>query len=137
MGVIDLDVNDKARVMAAGLFAFGDKKPTTIYIDKIDVNSDNIIYKLLEKMFEPKYDNYLFYCDNLDDFDAIFLLKAILSYNKENLENPYEIENLEKPYKIKNLCRKDKILKLTITKKVNNKIKKVKIVDSYAILTDS
>lgn len=34
------------------------------------------------------------------------------------------------------MCRKDKILKLTIEKKIKNKTRTVKIVDSLAILTD-
>lgn len=132
IGVIDLEtyknIEDKPKVMAAGLFAYGDVNPITIYIDEKDMDSDNVIYKLLDKLFESKYEGYTFYCHNLGDYDSVYIIRSILRYNQANKDNKYVIDFI---------CRKsNKVLKLTIEKKVNNKTKKVKILDSIAILND-
>lgn len=84
-GVIDLETfEDKSKVMAAGLFAYGDTKPRTNYIDKDNMDSDKVIYILLDILFENKYENYIFYCHNLGGFDSIFLIKYLVNYNKFN-----------------------------------------------------
>lgn len=72
-----------------------------------------------------------FYCHNLGGYDIVFILNALVNYNEANKSSdPY-------PYVINCVLRDNKILKVVISKKINDKIRKLTIVDSYAILTSS
>jgi len=54
IGVIDLETymdNNQARVYAAGLYTYKDEKPHIWYIDKNTLDSDQIIFDLIYKMF--------------------------------------------------------------------------------------
>lgn len=48
------------------------------------MDSDKVIYILLDILFENKYEKYIFYCHNLGGFDSIFLIKYLVNYNKFN-----------------------------------------------------
>lgn len=90
-----------------------------------DLNSDGLILKLIDEILRPKYSNLTFYCHNLGGYDAVFILKALLSYNEVNKD----------VYKISTVLRLNNIIKLVISKEVNGVKHTVTILDSYAILT--
>ena len=141
IGVIDLEtyvntITQKSKVYAAGLFSNLDKSPITFYIDKNTLDSNKVIYDLIEEMFKYKYRDTKFYCHNLGGFDVLFIIKALLEYKSDNHNIKYDLDVI---------CRKDVILKIEITrillvnKKKDGEVKnnKISISDSYAILTDS
>lgn len=122
-----------------------DKDPIIFYIDKNDMDSNKVVYSLLDKMFSYKYYDTKFYCHNFGRFDVLFMLKALVEYKLKT-------DKSEITYKLDVICRKDEILKLTITKVVKSlvvtnthteeiacdvKTYKISIMDSYPILTDS
>lgn len=78
-----------------------------------------------------KYRNVVFYAHNLGKFDAVFILKELLEFNKtiEGLKNPYNI--------LEPLTRNSDILKLVIKRTIDGKVRTVTIMDSYAILPRS
>lgn len=137
IGVIDLEVymvgENNAKIMAAGLYVYNNEKPKTFYIanDKRK-DSGKVVFDLLEEMFLYKYEDFTFYCHNLGGYDSVFLISAIYNLNLD-----YKDNNNFSPYHLDIICRKDRLLKLTISKKVNKKVKKVKILDSFAMLPES
>lgn len=68
-----------------------------------------------------KYRNVTFYAHNLGKFDAVFILKELILFNKtpEGIENPYIIPEP--------LTRNSDILKLVIKRKIDGKMKSVTI----------
>jgi len=59
---------------------------------------------------------------------VVFILKSLCEYNETNESNPYKLDILFKD---------DVVLKLTIKKKLNGKVHKLVICDSYPLLKKS
>ena len=131
LAVIDLETyrdldNQMSYVYAAGIKR--NKHPSkTFYIDKTSLNSNSVIYDLLDELFKPEYKDYAIYCHNLGNYDSIFIIKAILDYNALHPDH----------FKINAFLRDSSVLKLTISKKdENGKTVRVVFRVSYPILTD-
>lgn len=75
-------------------------------------------------MLRFKYSDIIFYIHNLGKFDIVFIIKALLEYNKW-------IDR--KVYKLEIIYRDNIILKLKIKKESNL----VRILDSYYILINN
>ena len=96
--VIDLETykeneNKVSKVYAGGVLR-NDYDPVFFYIDKNTYDSNQVIYNLLDELFKAKYRDYSIYCHNFGRFDSIFILKALLDWNKNNEDNVYKIKHL-------------------------------------------
>lgn len=132
IAVIDLETykdmkNQQSKVYAAGLKRNG-HSAILFYIDRETLNSNAVIYRLLDELFKPKYNDITIYCHNLGNFDSLYIIKALLDYN-----NTYKDH-----YKIETFLRESSILKIKITiVDEDGKKRSVTIKDSYPILTYS
>lgn len=128
LGVIDVEtynVNPKlAKFYALGFYTHLDTEPVLYYIDEKSLNSSEIIIKCINEMLRPKYQGVTYYAHNMGKFDAVFIIKILLEYNRLNNNEEYKLE-------IKK--RDNYILKL----KISNKSNSITLLDSYRILTDS
>ena len=129
IGTLDLEtyeINGVAKCYAIGFYCNEFKECNTYYIDE-DLDSTKIIHKCLTEMLKPKHNKNLFYVHNLGKFDSVFLIKALIHFNKtsEGVNNPYlyEVET-----------RNSDILKLIIKRKNNNRMTSIVLKDSAAIL---
>lgn len=132
IGSFDMEVynaNGLSNVYALGFYAKFDPEPHMFYIDKEDLDSSKLVFKCLNEMFQPKYDDYTWYCHNSGKYDSVILLKIICEFNDTVPEN--------EQIAITTVNRKSTILKLQLTKTVKNRKYKITICDSYAIFTDS
>ena len=134
IGVIDCetfqDSNDIYKIYSLGFKTNLDPTPVIYYVDsKSNINSSEIVLKLIDELLRNKYDKTNFYCHNLGGFDAVFIIKVLLEYNN--------LHGGDSQYKINSIFRDDRILKVTISKKINDKVKKFSIKHSYAILNNS
>ena len=140
IGVIDIETyteNNLAKVYALGFLTNLDTKPNLYYIEAKNLNSSDIILNCINEMLRSKYKGITFYAHNLGNFDSVFIIKAILEYNKK-LNNTSKSESeVESPYILKTVCRDDVILKLTIKRKIGDTLHSLSILDSYRILTHS
>lgn len=68
-----------------------------------------------------------FYCHNLGGFDIIFILSLLLRYN----------EHHDDKYHLNYILRDKSIIRITLSKKINNITRKFSIQDSYCILSES
>lgn len=132
IGVIDLEtfeIDSVAYCYAIGFFSSIDDKCETFYIDK-NLDSMLLIHTCIEKLLKDKYNNITFYSHNLGRFDAPFIIKSLSLFNQteDGKENPYILETI---------TRNSDILKLTIKRKLNGKLRRVNIQDSVAILPNS
>ncbi len=134
IGVIDLEtytVYTKglklAKVYTIGFLTNLDLKPVLYYIDIKTLNSEEIVIKCIDEMLRPKYSGITFYAHNFGKFDCVFILKTLLEFNKQIIDNPYIL---------KTVCRDDIILKLTVKRKVEGVLHSVSMLDSYRILTE-
>lgn len=133
IGVLDLETyehNSIAYCFAIGFKSSIDDSCKTYYIDK-DMDSTKLIQKCIDEMLRPKYKDMTFYVHNLGKFDAPFILKGLLLANNKMSDDE------KNPYIIDVTTRNSDILKLVIKRKVDNKIRVVKIQDSIAILPGS
>ncbi len=77
IGVVDIetfmDVGGISKVYAAGLLTNLDPITPYIYYINLDLNSDDLILKLINEMLRTKYNKTTFYCDNLGGYDIIYL----------------------------------------------------------------
>jgi hypothetical protein len=132
IGTIDIETTsgETPRCYAIGFYTNLDKKPLTFYIDK-DLNSSQLVHSCINEMMRYKYRNVTFYAHNLGKFDAVFILKELILFNKtpEGQQNPYIIPEP--------ITRNSDILKFVIKRKLDNKMRSVTILDSYAILSRS
>lgn len=135
IGVIDtetyLDSNGLQKVYSLGFKTNLEDNPITFYLDDKGLDSNYLITLLIDELLKPKYNGHTFYCHNLGGYDIVFILNTLYDYN--NISKSWDAY----PYIIESTLRDDKILKITITKKVNNKIRKLVLVDSYAMLNTS
>ena len=147
IGVIDLETFTVytngltlAKVYTIGFFTNLDSKPILYYIDTKTLNSEEIVLMCINEMLRSKYSGITFYAHNFGKFDCVFILKTILDYNKQIIDNPYAVEvntvKSKDPYVLKTVCRDDIILKLTIKRKVDGVTHSVSILDSYRILSE-
>lgn len=98
----------------------------TYYIDK-GLDSTMLIHTCLNEMLKSKYNKNTFYVHNLGMFDAPFIIKALIDFNKTK-------EGQNNPYILDITTRNREILELKIKRKVNDRIHTVNIKDSVAIL---
>ena len=95
-GTIDLEtyLGDDGfnRVYAAGFYV--DDKVLTYYIDKNNMNSENIVLDCINAMLINKYHNYVFYAHNLSGYDGPFILKCLLDYNDKHGSCIYKLDNI-------------------------------------------
>jgi hypothetical protein len=129
LGVLDLETYEDdgiAKCYAIGFYSSLDENTKTYYINK-DLDSVELINRCFEEILRPKYKDITFYVHNLGRFDAPFILKSLTLFNKtdQGLINPYTLESIN---------RDANILKLTVKRKIDNKVRIVKIQDSAAIL---
>ncbi len=133
IGVIDCETYQdnigNYKVYSIGFKTNLAKEPVIYYVDSVDnINSTEIVLRLVDELLRNKYENTNFYCHNLGGFDVVFILKILMKYNEIHTDNPY---------KISTICRDNKILKITISRKINDKLKSFAIKDSYALLNNS
>jgi len=130
--VIDLETysepeNNTTKVYAAGIQRNGFKS-ILYYIDNETLDSNDVIYRLLNELLKPKYKDHTVYCHNFGNYDSLYIIKAVLEYN--SIHGEY--------YKISSFLRKNTILKLTVSiKDVKGITRSITIRDSYPILNDS
>ena len=125
IGVIDIETyktyDNTFKIYALGFKTNLDEKSTIYYIDKNDLDSNKIIFSLVDELLRPKYENVKFNCHNLGGFDIVYILNALFIYNDNNKDNKYSIDCI---------LRDDKIIKLKISRNKNS----FTILDSYAML---
>lgn len=129
IGTLDLETYECdgiARCYALGFYCNENSLCKTYYIDK-DLDSTKLIHTCIEEMLKPKYNKNIFYVHNLGRFDAPFIIKALIDYNKTE-------ESKNNPYILDTVTRNNDILKLTIKRKVNNRFQTLTLKDSAAIL---
>jgi len=82
-------------------------------------------------MLKDKYKDITFYVHNLGRYDSTFILKNLVLYNStdKGKENPYIIDDT--------ILRNSDMIKLVIKRKINGKIRSVKLQDSAAILANT
>lgn len=118
-----------AKCYAIGFYTNEFKECKTYYIEE-DLDSTKLIHKCLTEMFKAKYNKNVFYVHNLGRFDAPFIIKALVEFNKTP-------EGMDSPYTISESTRNSDILKLTIKRRINNRIVNVTLQDSAAILPNT
>lgn len=131
IGVIDLETFEMDSVgycYAIGFFSSIDDKCKTFYINR-NLDYMLLIHSCINELLTDKYKNITFYSHNLGKFDAPFIIKSLSLFNQtEGKENPYILDSI---------TRNSDILKLTIKRRINGKIRRVNIHDSLAILPSS
>jgi hypothetical protein len=123
--------NDRSYVYSLGFYTKQNDVDdlNMFYIDE-DKDSNKLVIDCINKMLQPKYNNYIFYCHNFGNYDFIFLLYSICQYNENAPSN--------QQFKIKIASRETNILKATISRKLpNNRTIKIHFYDSYQLLSAS
>ena len=97
----------------------------TYYTDK-DLDSVKLIHNCFTELLRNKYKDITFYIHNMGKFD-FFFIKYLPDFNKtkQGVKNPYYFETT---------TRNSDILKLTIKRKIDEKFKTFKLLDTYAVL---
>jgi hypothetical protein len=136
IGTIDLETyrdNDGVdRCYAIGFLTNDDNGiPNTYYIDK-DLDSVKLIQACISKMMSFKYRKFTFYSHNLGGYDAPYIVKSLVLYNKT-----LPAKSNDFYYFDGSVVRNKKIIKLVIKRKIENKIVTINIHDSLAILPGS
>lgn len=123
------------RVYCGGFMSKIDgRQPVITYLDIEKFNGsnyelfDDVIYSIINQLLNHKYKDFKFYCHNLGGYNIIFVLGALLRYNDNNPEDVY---------KINCVFRDKKIIKITISKKINNVNRKTITNNSFSILASS
>lgn len=126
-GTLDLETftnkDLKARVYAIGYYIHDTKELDLLYIDR-DLDSFKLIHNCFEKLLKDKHKGRIFYVHNLGKFDSIFILKALSEYNK-HLDNPYSFDTI---------TRDRDVIKLKVKRTIDNKVRHVTLLDSWAML---
>lgn len=145
IGVIDMETFtdtrvDYAKAYAVGLYCAILSKPITFYINR-NLESDILVLKLIDEMFNYKYKGILWYCHRFGHFDALFILKVITNYNisDKGKLNPYILDPIFRDSDLLKLKIGKRVMKSSTIAGTSNKLKEFKIVyitllDSYAIL---
>ena len=135
IGVLDLETYLHTKlgysvVYAGGLYCKTISKPYIAYINQETLSSDDVVLSLLEEMFTSKYKGIIWYCHNFGNYDAPFILKTIINFNKSKTgkENPYLLEPVFKD---------NSLLKIKVGKVIGKSKVYINIVDSYSILPNS
>lgn len=118
----------QAFVYAAGLYV--KNMINEVYYIEPGADSNSLVIKMLETMFRSDFDGYQWYCHNFAKYDSFFIIGAISSYNDTQLDTEYK-------YKLYPITRDGYPIKLTISKKFNNIIKRINLVDSLPILPNN
>lgn len=100
-----------------------------IYYINEDLNTVDIIQDCIFELLKSKYDPYTFYCHNFGRCDAPFILKALIEFNKT-------CENKDKYY-FDILTRDATIIRLKVKRRIEGKVRSVRIHDSLPILSNS
>lgn len=128
IGVIDTETyvakDNISKIYALGFKTNLDKNSVTYYINDNNLNSNELVLRMINELIRPKYNNITFYCHNMSGYDIIFILKILYDFNDSNPG---------KEFKINPILRDSKIIKVTISKDNG----KITILDSYAMLPDS
>ena len=157
IGVIDIETIESydniQKVYALGFKTGLEEPPIIYYIDKNTLDSNKIVFSMINELLRAKYKNIKFYCQNLGGYDIVFLLKILYDFNDyiNTLELPtrpshldggnYKKEQMEydlknSKYKISCILRDSIILKVTISRNIANKNYSFTITDSFAMLSD-
>ena len=128
IGVIDVETyrtyDNTFKVYALGFKTNLDEKAVIYYIDEKDLDSNKIVFSLIDELLRPKYGNVTFYCHNLGGFDIVYILNALYTYNDKNKDDKYRVSCI---------LRDDHIIKVKISKDKNS----LTILDSYSMLPSS
>lgn len=103
-----------------------DKEVEMFYLGRDGVTSEEIVIKCLESML--KYSQHTYYTHNLGNFDAVYLLKIILEYNKK-VKDYFDLKNI--------IYRNEDLLKFEVSIPSLYKTTKIIFVDSYNLLANS
>lgn len=129
IGTIDLETyedNGESKCFAIGFYSNMNEKPITFYINN-EFDSTNLIHKCFDELLRPKYKDTIFYIHNLGGFDAPFIIKALTLFNKTP-------EGEQSPYMLESINRDANVLKLIVKRKIEGKVRIVKIQDSASML---
>nr|ABR20837.1 DNA polymerase [Fusarium proliferatum] len=130
IGTIDLETfkhDETSLCYAIGFYTENDSK--MYYIDKDNLDSYILIHNCINELLRPKYKPFTFYCHNLGGFDAPFIIKALLEFNKN-------VDKAER-YTFNSFTRDGNIIRLTIRRRVEGKIRSITLNDSLPILSMS
>jgi len=131
IGTLDIETYfdkdlDKAITYAIGYNIF--KGDSVLFYKKDNQTSDQLILECIDSLLQRAYSGYTIYVHNLHGYDAFFILKSLLVFNRNN----------DNYYTIKTIFKDNKIIKLTISSKVEKtKVKTINLVDSYLLLPAS
>lgn len=131
IGTIDLETFEDDglnKCYALGFYTYKDECKV-YYINK-DLDSVKLVHECFEELLRPKYKDILFYIHNLGKFDAPFIIKNLCLYNNTD-------QGKKNPYYFETITRDSDILSLTVKRKVEGKVRSIKIKDSVAILPNS
>lgn len=135
IGVLDIETyedNGVSKPYAIGFKTNKDSDSSIYYIDK-NLDSVELMHICINEMLRDKYYDVKFYAHNLGGFDAVFIIKNLLLYN-ERIEDK---ESLYKFDETNTIVRNSNVICLVIKRKINNKIRKLTLLDSFAILPRS
>lgn len=133
IGVLDLeayeDKNSINKAYAIGFYTYLDEQCNTYYIDK-SLDNVHLVHTCINEMLRDKYKDITFYCHNFARYDSVFIYKYLSLFNEseEGINNPYILD----PFK-----RDQDMIRLIIKRKINGKMRKIKILDSLCILPHS
>lgn len=131
-GVFDIETYKNKdginKIYAVGFLVNGHNNESNLYYIDNDLDSNKVLIKAINEMLNPIYNNFIYYCHNFGKYDAIFLYKILLDYNK-NLGREYFILN--------SILRDGVIIRLDVKiKKLNNSVK-ISFLDSINLLKGS
>lgn len=97
-GVLDIETftnkDGKARCYAIGYYIHDPREENYFYINK-DLDSFELIHRCFENLLVDKHKKRIFYVHNLGKFDAVFIIKALSTYN-QYLDNPYYFDPVDR-----------------------------------------
>lgn len=80
---------------------------------KFELDSNDVFRRLLEEILKNKYSRTTFYCNNLGNYDAIFIIKILVEYNSE--------KSVDKHFNFKPIFIDGSIISLSISRGRNKK----------------
>lgn len=130
LGVVDLDTfNMDGKSLCYSIGFYTENSQCKIYYINEDLNTVDIIQDCIFELLKSKYDPYTLYCHNFGRCDAPFILKALIEFNKT-------CENKDKYY-FDILTRYITIIRLKVKRRIDGKVRSVRIHDSLPILSNS